>query len=161
MCDLITRKQVIAEVVDVERNEKNGDKYSYLKISGRISYLKDIQPYRIEKLKVRHNNPDFELFEGQHVVVINRAHCRAEWHIETSSHGEVVNATERERRAQAKERSGWDDSREQELCFQKIKQAYDTEELLGDYNLDDAITCKQYKVEYDQKYRVSKKLRRR
>lgn len=43
---------------------------------------------------------------------------------------------------------------EQELCFQKIKQAYDAEIFVGEFKLDDAEVCMQYKAKYDAEYRV-------
>jgi len=43
---------------------------------------------------------------------------------------------------------------ERELCYQKIKQAYDAEIFVGAYELDDAETCLQYKADYDSEFRV-------
>jgi len=43
---------------------------------------------------------------------------------------------------------------ERELCYQKIKQAYDAEVFVGGFELDDAETCTQYKADYDAEFRV-------
>ncbi len=43
---------------------------------------------------------------------------------------------------------------EQELCYQKIKQAYDAEVFVGEFKLDDAEICLQYKEGYDAKFRI-------
>ena len=43
---------------------------------------------------------------------------------------------------------------EKELCFQKIKQAYDAEVFVGKFELDDAETCAPFKEEYDAKFRI-------
>lgn len=45
-------------------------------------------------------------------------------------------------------------SLERELCFVKIKQAYDDEDFIGQFNLKDEA-CQKYKAEYDQKYRMA------
>ena len=42
---------------------------------------------------------------------------------------------------------------ERELCYQKIKQAYDAEIFTGGFKLDDA-NCTQYKADYDSEFRV-------
>ncbi len=43
---------------------------------------------------------------------------------------------------------------ERELCYQKMKQAYAAEVFVGEFKLDDAETCMQYKTDYDKKFRV-------
>lgn len=43
---------------------------------------------------------------------------------------------------------------ERELCYQKIKQAYDAEIFVGEFKLDDAEVCTAYKADYDSEFRV-------
>ncbi len=43
---------------------------------------------------------------------------------------------------------------EKELCFQKIKQAYDAEVFVGKFELDDAETCAPFKKQYDAEFRI-------
>ncbi|MEP1229760.1 MAG: tetratricopeptide repeat protein [Litorimonas sp.] len=43
---------------------------------------------------------------------------------------------------------------EKELCFQKIKQAYDAEVFVGKFELDDAEKCEPFKAEYDATFRI-------
>ncbi|WP_409433457.1 tetratricopeptide repeat protein [Litorimonas sp. RW-G-Af-16] len=50
-------------------------------------------------------------------------------------------------------RCEFEETIEQELCYQKIKQAYDAEVFVGKFVLDDP-KCTQYKADYDAKFRV-------
>lgn len=43
---------------------------------------------------------------------------------------------------------------ERELCYQKVKQAYDAEVFVGAFELDDAEICMQYKEDYDSEFRI-------
>lgn len=46
---------------------------------------------------------------------------------------------------------------ERELCYQKIKQAYDAEIFLGSFKLDDEKICMTYKADYDAEFRATSK----
>jgi hypothetical protein len=158
LCYLPPDKRVIAEVVSVERHAEGDVKYSLLQIdsvfrNGEFRGATDTQT-----MKVRHAHRDFELFEGQHVLDLKRTHCHGEWYLERSSHGETVDAAERQRQADSqrrKEQAKWHSwPVERELCYQKIKMAYDAQVFVGAFELDDAEVCKEYVSQYNREFRV-------
>ena len=154
MCELINKKRIVAEVVDVERHPEGDPKYSVLNIVSIFQIDQFRNTLSPKVIKARHAHRDFELFEGEHVLTIQRTHCRAEWYIERSSHGEIVDAAERQRR---KDVQVWKDhnsvdSVEPKLCYIKIKRAYDLEIFTKKFELEDTETCRKYLVEYNEMY---------
>ncbi|GGX66996.1 hypothetical protein GCM10011309_15780 [Litorimonas cladophorae] len=159
VCDLTPNKRVIAEVVSVERHAEGDVKYSLLQIDSVFGIGEFRATTEPKTMKVRHAHRDFELFEGQHVLDLKRTHCRGEWYLERSSHGEIVNIAERTRRTEIqklKEESfqcNW--PVERELCYQKINMAYHAEIFVGSFQLDNAEVCEQYIPQYNTEFRYS------
>ena len=153
----LTDMTVIAEAVETERHKEGDVKTTTLRLYSvmREGRVIDLPSESFET--VRHAQRDFELFPGKHVLKLRRGTSGGEWYIERSSHGEIVDGAERQRQADMVDLreewawSGHDITRE--LCFQKIKQAYDAEEFLFEFRLDDAAKCQKYKSEFDHLYR--------
>ena len=146
--------QVVAEVVDVERHTNGNILVSHLKIESIMSPTEGID-LQNTVLEVRHAKPDFELYPGRHILTLRRAPSDGEWYLEPSSHGEIIDAAERRRR---EDMQIWKDhasidSVEPELCYMKIKEAYDAEPIIGEFILKDEETCEKYIPEYNQMYR--------
>lgn len=159
LCSPITDKRIIAEVISVDRHAQGDVKYSQLQIRSVFrngEFRTTIDP---KTMKVRHAHRDFELFPGEHVLDLKRTHCRGEWYLEKSSHGEIIDAMERARRADIQRRKeggfqcNW--PVERELCYQNIKTAYDAVAFLGSFQLDDAETCEPYVAQFDAEFRPS------
>lgn len=151
MCELVNKKRIIAEVIDVERRPEGDPKYSILKIISvfQIDRFRDTVSPKI--IRARHAHENFELFQGQHILSIERTHCHGEWFIERSTHGEIVDLAERTRRAEAVERRWGGRNVERELCYMKIKQAYDAD--FAKFRLENAETCEKYIGDYDREFR--------
>lgn len=154
-----TDMRVLAEVIEVERHPEGDPKYSLLRIESIFRGDDFRKPPAPITIKVRHAHRDFELFEGEHVLDLKKTYDRGEWYLERSSHGETVDAAERQRQADSqrrKEEAKW--CRwpvERELCYQKIKMAYDAEVFVGSFQLDDTDVCERFIPIYDAEFRIS------
>jgi hypothetical protein len=154
VCNLTPDRRVIAEVVGVERHAEGDVKYSVLQVVsvfGNGDFRAMTEP---KTMKVRHAHRDFELFEGQHVLDLKRTHCRGEWYLERSSHGEVVDAAERAAKPQRQE--SWENM-EQQRCFGIIDRAY----ALTFHPWTDAgrvpNECRKFRADYLNQFRVASK----
>ena len=152
VCGLVNEQRIIAEVVRVERHPEGDVKNSFLNIIGEFQNDGFKENRYPKVMKVRHAHEDFELFEGEHILTIHRTHCRAEWYIEQSSHGEIVDASERKRRRDVQIRKDYlgVDSKEREFCNLKIKQARNVEVFTGKFELEDVEFCEKYLVQYKE-----------
>jgi len=132
----------------------DGPRFSKIKVFAGI-FNGETQTLKIPRMiLVRHVNTDFELFPGQHVLHLHRGPEGGRWLLSSSSHGEIIDAEERQRRAAAAEKREHGRNPEREICYMKIKQAHDAEIFLGKFTLEDPEICEKYLAKYKEKFRL-------
>jgi len=150
-----TAVTVIGESAYTELYRDEGPRFSKIKIFAGI-FNGETQTLKTPRMiLVRHVNTDFELFPGQHVLHLHRGPEGGRWLLDSSSHGEIIDAEERQRRAAAAEKREHGRNPEREICYMKIKQAHDAEIFLGEFTLEDPEICEKYLAKYKEEFRLT------